>query len=593
MTPESLGQIHLLSIITWLPLVGALILLAVPRLRVEQIKYFANGWMILSFVVSLPLLVYDRTLGGVQFIEDAAWIPLLGARYSLGADGISVVLVLLTTLLGVLATLSSWNYIAKRHREFYVFMLLMQTAMIGVFVAMDTFLFYVFWEITLVPMYFLIAIWGDERRLYAAIKFFLYTLVGSVVMLLSIFKLYSVTTAPETLQSMSSIQAAADTLAAGNGPMKALIEQALSGMQKGEPTFNILALQAIGTARSVVTGASVIPLIVQIWVFVGFFLGFAFKVPMFPFHTWLPDAHVEAPTAGSVILAGVLLKLGGYGFVRFSLPILPDACRDSGVLAVVVTLAIVGIIYGALCSMYFVVVSADMKKLVAYSSVSHMGMVILGLFALNPNGINGAVLQMINHGLSTSGLFLMVGVLYERRHTRLISEYGGLSHVTPALATVFLIIVLSSIGLPLMNGFIGEFLVLRGAFEANPYWALAGVSGVVLGAAYSLWLFQRVMLGDLGKAENRDVPDLSRREWAYLMPIVVLIFWIGLYPKPFLAYFERPVQMIAHQVWGRFDGRYAPTPEAQRRREAIKAAAGPLVVPHLPEAQPHGAEGAR
>ncbi len=454
---------------------------------------------------------------------------------------------------------------------------MMQTAMLGVFVSVDLFLFYVFWEISLVPMYFLIGIWGGENRLYAAIKFFVYTLVGSVVMLLAILKLYLLTTDPATMADLVSVQAAARTIAGASAGSQALLDTALASVQAGQGTFNILALQALG-------GTELIPLGVQIWIFAGLFVGFAFKVPMFPFHTWLPDAHVEAPTAGSVILAGVLLKLGGYGFVRLNLPMVPDACRDPYVRGVVVALAIVGIVYGALCSMYFVVTSGDMKKLVAYSSVSHMGMVVLGLFALNPNGINGAVLQMINHGISTSALFLVVGMLYERRHTRLISEYGGLSHVMPGFATVFLVMVLSSIGLPLLNGFIGEFLVLRGAFEANPWWAGAGALGIVLGAAYTLWLYQRLMFGTVDKNENTELPDLSRREWAYMLPLVALAFWIGVYPKPALDLLSRPVQLVAYQVWHQrgVEDRFAPTPEEQERlvRERVNRTVvdEPLVV---------------
>jgi NADH-quinone oxidoreductase subunit M len=578
MNPQSLAEMHLLSIVTWLPLAGALVLLLVPKTRVETIKLVANAWMALSFLVSLPLLLYDRAAGGMQFVEDAEWIPLIGARYTLGVDGISVTMVLLTTLLGVLATLSSWNYIAKREKEFYVFMLVMQTTMIGVFCALDLFLFYVFWEITLVPMYFLIGIWGGEQRLYAAIKFFLYTLAGSVVMLLAILKLYFLTTDAATLANLASVQAAARTIAGASAPAQALLDNAMASMRAGNGTFSILALQAIGGAK-LLSGLPLVPLAVQIWIFAGLFAGFAFKVPMFPFHTWLPDAHVEAPTAGSVILAGVLLKLGGYGFVRFNLPMLPDACRDPGVLAVVVGLAIIGIIYGALCSMYFVVTSGDMKKLVAYSSVSHMGMVILGLFALNPTGINGAVLQMVNHGISTSALFLIVGMLYERRHTRLVSDYGGLSAVMPGFAAVFMVMVMSSIGLPLLNGFIGEFLVLKGAFEANPWWAAGGALGIILGAAYTLWLYQRLMFGPVDRDENRALPDLSRREWAYMLPLVVLAFWIGIYPKPVLDLLERPVQLVAHQIWHQpgVEDRYAPTVEEQERlaRERVnRAAAG-------------------
>ncbi len=585
MTERALADINWLSIVVWLPIAAALAVMAIPAAQTRAIKMVANAAMIVSFVTTIPLaLAYDRSVGGIQFIEDATWIPSIGARYALGVDGISIALIVLTALLGAVACCSAYNAVAKREKEFYVFLLLMQATTIGVFASMDLFLFYVFWEVSLVPMYFLIAIWGGERRLYAAIKFFLFTLVGSVIMLLSILKLYAITIDPATIANLSSVQAAAKTLCGSNAAMQSLIDGAIASMRAGDGTFGLPALHAIGGAR-LVTGAALIPLTVQIWLFAGFFAGFAFKVPMFPFHTWLPDAHVEAPTAGSVILAGVLLKLGGYGFARISLPVLPDASRNSDVLTVVVTLAIVGIIYGALCSMYHVATLGDMKKLVAYSSVSHMGMVVLGLFALNPNGISGATLQMVNHGISTSGLFLIVGILYERRHTRIISEYGGLSAVTPGLAVVFLVIVLSSIGLPLLNGFIGEFLILRGAFEANPWWAAAGVLGIVLGAAYTLWLYQRLMFGKVEREVNQALPDLSRREWGYMLPLVVLAFWIGIYPKPVLDLFERPAQMLAYQVWHQpgVEDRYAPTPEAQeklaRERAARSAAEAPAIDP--------------
>ena len=595
MTERALADIHWLSIVVWLPIAAALAVMLIPAAQTRAIKLVANAAMIVSLVTTIPIAIaYDRSLGGIQFIEDATWIPAIGARYALGVDGISIALIVLTALLGAVACCSAYNAVTKREKEFYVFLLLMQATTIGVFATMDLFLFYVFWEISLVPMYFLIALWGGERRLYAAIKFFLFTLVGSVIMLLAILKLYAITIDPATIASLSSVQAAAKTLCGSNAAMQTLVDGAISSMRSGDGTFSLPALHAIGGAR-LVTGAALIPLTVQIWLFAGFFAGFAFKVPMFPFHTWLPDAHVEAPTAGSVILAGVLLKLGGYGFARISLPVLPDASSDPDVLKVVVTLAIVGIIYGALCSMYHVATLGDMKKLVAYSSVSHMGMVVLGLFALNPNGISGATLQMINHGISTSGLFLIVGILYERRHTRIISEYGGLSAVTPGLAVVFLVIALSSIGLPLLNGFIGEFLILRGAFEASPWWAAAGVLGIVLGAAYTLWLYQRLMFGTVDRDANRALPDLSRREWGYMLPLVVLAFWIGIYPKPVLDLFERPAQMLAYQVWHRpgVEDRYAPTPEAQeklaRERAARSAAeATPAVDPAQFGPEPSG-----
>jgi NADH-quinone oxidoreductase subunit M len=533
---------NILSIITWLPLLGALILLFFNRESKAAIRGFANFWVILSFLPSLYLLSYDRQLSGIQFIEDIDWIPQIGARYQMGVDGIGVVLVLLTTLTGVIAVACSWSSIKERVKEYYVVLLLLQTGIIGVFVSMDMFLFYVFWEVMLVPMYFLIGVWGSDNRLYAAIKFFLYTLFGSVVMLLAILKLYFIF--PEYLQRpevQQAVNQAAQMISAGNTEMKNMMDSAIQLGIQNKHTFNIMAMQALGTAR--VGAESVIPLSLQIWLFAGFFLSFAIKVPMFPFHTWLPDAHTEAPTAGSVVLAGVLLKLGTYGFVRFNLPIFPGASQDSGVMKVMAFLAIMGIVYGALVAM----AQKDWKRLVAYSSVSHMGMIMLGIFSANPNGLNGAIIQMINHGISTGALFLIVGVVYERHHTRLISDYRGLSHVMPGFAAVFLIMTMSSIGLPMLNGFIGEFLILRGVFEENRLWAAAAATGIVLGAAYMLWLYQRTMYGEV-KEDNKHLPDLYVREWAYFAPLILLAFWIGIYPKPVLSYFEKPVAVIVEQV---------------------------------------------
>jgi len=389
----------------------------------------------------------------------------------------------------------------------------------------------------LVPMYFIIGIWGGENRLYAAIKFFLYTLVGSVVMLLAILKLYFLL--PELVHAHGGDLNGWLAQFSGNERTVRMVVNASAAASSGG-SFNIPIYHAVG---------QFIPLSTQIWIWAAFFIGFAIKVPMFPFHTWLPDAHVEAPTAGSVILAGVLLKLGTYGFLRFSLPILPQASIDTRVLNVVVPLAIIGIIYGAFLSLYFVYTNGDMKKLVAYSSVSHMGMVMLGVFAANPNGVSGAIVQMVNHGISTSALFLIVGVLYERRHTRQISEYGGLSSVVPVFATVFLVMVLSSIGLPLLNGFIGEFLILRGAFERNVWWGVFGVTGIVLGAAYLLWLYQRTMFGKVENPENEGLEDLSPRELAYFAPLIVLVFAIGILPQQLiLNYLKTPTQYIVSQV---------------------------------------------
>jgi NADH-quinone oxidoreductase subunit M len=503
-------NVPILSIVAYVPLLGALAVIFLMKSdQAALIRKFATGVVVVDFFLSLPLwFAFDRNGAGpdlFQFKESHPWIESIGVRYEMGIDGIALLLVLLTTLLGVLAFVSSWSAIHEREKEYYVFLLLLQTGMLGVFMAMDFFLFYVFWEVMLVPMYFLIGIWGGSRKLYAAIKFFLYTLVGSVLMLLGILALYFFN-------------------AGGLPGWPGLGHQA---------TFSIVQLHQI---------AHLIPKDLQIWIFLVFFVGFAVKVPMFPFHTWLPDAHVEAPTAGSVILAGVLLKMGTYGFIRFSLPILPEATR--ALLPWLAGLSIVGIIYGALVAM----AQKDMKKLVAYSSVSHLGFVMLGLFALNGPGINGAVLQMINHGISTGALFLLVGIVYERRHTRLIAEYGGISAVMPLYATIFLIITMSSIGLPTLNGFIGEFTILVGAFNRNWVWALFAALGIVLGAAYMLWMYQRVFFGPLTNPENAKLKDLTKRELFYLTPLVVLCFVIGLVPGPFFRVIEQPVKYLVTQL---------------------------------------------
>jgi len=476
---------HLLSVILYTPLVGALLLLFVPRESEGAHRVVGNLFGVLGFLVSLPLLRWFKPgWSGFAFEENTAWIPSIGARYHLGIDGISLLLVMLTTFLGMIAILSSWSAIKQRQKEYYILLLLLQTGMIGVFVSLDFFLFYVFWEVMLVPMYFLIGVWGSDRRLYAAIKFFLYTLAGSVVMLLAILALYFY--AP----------VAAD----------------------GTRTFDVPTLLAAAQTFSD-------PL--KVWLFWGFFFAFAIKVPMFPFHTWLPDAHTEAPTAGSVILAGVLLKMGTYGFIRFSLPLLPaDAAMRAKIIHIVIVLSLIGIIYGAIVCL----MQKDMKRLIAYSSVSHLGFCTLGIFALNPNGLAGSVLQQINHGISTGALFLIVGVLYERRHTRLISEFGGLATPMPNFAAIYLIISLSSLGMPLLNGFIGEFTILQGAFQVSKAWAAWGSLGVVLGAAYLLWLYQRVMFGPVTQFANEELPDLNLREYATLVPLVILAFWIGIYP---------------------------------------------------------------
>jgi len=539
-------NIHILSLITWLPAVGAILILAfMKKDQSNLIKKFATAWFGLDFLVSLWLLKYNRGMGGMQFLEDHEWIPVIGARYQMGVDGVAVLLIVLTTLLGAIAALSSWDYIQKREKEYYALLLLLQTAVIGVFASMDLFLFYLFFEVSLVPMYFLIGIWGGENRLYAAIKFFLYTLVGSVVMLLGVLKMYFLTQ-DTALANQITTETFQNIVGGGEGAT-AILNNALAAAKSGAGTFNIMYMQAMGSVLPAGT--------MQVLLFAAFALGFAIKVPMFPFHTWLPDAHVEAPTAGSVILAGILLKLGTYGFYRFNLPMFPWASKDQsyfgtfGVRSVLVFLAIVSIIYGALAAMYFVVKKdGDVKKLVAYSSVSSMGMVMLGLFALNPNGVNGGVLQMINHGIYSGALFLLVGIIYERRHTRNVAEFGGLSHVMPGYAAIFLGMVMTAIGLPLLAVFISEFLALRGSFEANPYWAAWAALGIILNAGYFLWLYQRMFFGTIDNPKNERLPDLNIREWAYMVPLMILSLWIGVYPKPFLQYIQQPVNALVKQV---------------------------------------------
>jgi NADH-quinone oxidoreductase subunit M len=506
-----LSNIPILSLVAYIPLAGALLIVfLVPRGKAGMIKAVATGAVLLDFLVSLPLwFAFDRGQESYQFVERASWIPSLGVQYHFGIDGISLVLLLMTTLMGVIAVVCSYSAISDRLKEYYVLLLLLQTFMIGTFCCLDFFLFYVFWEVMLVPMYFLIGVWGGERRLYAAIKFFLYTLAGSVLMLLGIIALYFLNTSG-FLGYKGAGHAA---------------------------TFSIEKLTAVAAA---------LPVELQIWLFFAFFLGFAIKVPMFPFHTWLPDAHTEAPTAGSVILAAVLLKMGTYGFVRFSLPMFPQAVQTPWVTSLMVALAIIGIVYGAMVTL----VQKDMKRLIAYSSVSHLGFVMLGLFALNMAGVQGSVLQMVNHGISTGALFLLVGIVYERRHTRMIADYGGLASQMPIYATYFLIMALSSMGLPILNGFIGEFAILQGAFARSFWWALAAATGIVLGAAYLLWLYQRVFFGELSNPANQKLSDLTLREQLTLVPLVILAFWIGLYPKPIFDVLRVPSEKIVAAVGG-------------------------------------------
>ncbi len=523
----------LLSLIMFTPLVGAVLLLFVSKHSENAIRWIANAFAMFGFLVSLPLWFwYDMTSPDWQFVERHDWIPSIGAEYFLGVDGFSSLLILLTTLMGAIAILSSWTAITERVKEYYVFLLALQTGMIGAFVALDFLLFFVFWEVMLVPMYFLIGIWGSANRLYSAIKFFLFTLVGSVIMLLGILAVY-------------------------------FYQLKLTGV----PTFDITQFHELN-----------MPFDLQWWVFLAFFLGFAVKVPMFPFHTWLPDAHTDAPTAGSVILAAVLLKMGTYGFLRFSLPILPEATQAA--VWWVAWLSIIGIIYGALVAM----AQRDWKRLVAYSSVSHMGLVMLGMFALTPVGISGSIVQQINHGISTGALFLIVGIVYERRHTREISEYGGLSKVMPVYAVIFAVMMMSSIGLPTLNGFIGEVLILQGIFVVNKWWAAVAATGIVLGAAYMLWLYQRTMFGVVDNPKNENLPDLNLREFATFVPLLILVVWIGLYPKPFLDRLETSVARVMARVNSAYapfnalnDGADAGQPAPPVRRLALDGDVGDVI----------------
>ncbi len=485
----------LLSAIIFLPTLGALALALLDRREEERLRRVALAISVVTFLVSCFLWIgFDRSRADMQFEARSEWIAISGITYHLGVDGISLLLVLLTTFLAPLCLLSAWTQITTRVKEFQIAMLLLETGMIGVFCALDLFLFFVFWEAMLVPMYLIIGIWGGPQRVYAAVKFILYTMAGSALMLLAILALYW-----------------------------------LQGQRTGTYTFDYAPL-----ARMTLEPRLQVPL------FLAFALAFAIKVPMFPFHTWLPDAHVEAPTAGSVILAGVLLKMGTYGFLRFCLPFFPHA---SAMLApVIFALAIIGILYGAWVSM----VQPDLKKLIAYSSVSHLGFVMLGLFTLNAQGIEGGIIQMVNHGLSTGALFLLVGMIYERRHSRLIADFGGLWAVVPVFSAVFLFVTLSSIGLPGLNGFVGEFLILVGAFQVHWVPAALATSGIIFAAVYMLWMYQRVVFGGVRHEESRHLPDLDARELVTLVPILLLIVWIGVYPSPFTAVTEASVaELIA------------------------------------------------
>jgi NADH-quinone oxidoreductase subunit M len=494
-----------------IPLIGAIVILLLPTaiatpdqgIETPIARVVAFWFFLLEFVVSLGMWwSYDPGNTQWQAGVDLSWIPSWGVRFSVGIDGIALMMVLLTTFIMPLAVLGSWTSIRTKTRSYYALLLILTIGMLGVFLARDLFLFYVMWELMLVPMYFIIGIWGGERRIYASLKFFIYTMLPSLLMLVAIIYLGI------------HLRTAA-----------------------GTPDFSYDRLLSVST----------VPERTALWLFAAFFLAFAVKVPMFPFHTWLPDAHVEAPTAGSVILAGLMLKMGTFGFLRFALPLFPGAAMNHTVRMIILVLAVIGIIYGALVAM----VQPDFKKLVAYSSVSHLGFVMLGIFALTVQSVQGALMVMINHGISTGALFLLVGMIYERRHTRLLDSYGGIARVVPLFAAILTFVSLSSIGLPGTNGFVGEFLVLIGAYRTYPVLAIIAATGVIFAATYLLWAIQRILFNPLDKAENARIPDLNKREFGLLVPLLVVIVWLGVYPAPVLRRMEPSAQVLINRVEGR------------------------------------------
>jgi NADH-quinone oxidoreductase subunit M len=484
---------NLLAVVLALPLFGFLLALLIPRSSPQASRMWAMAVSLVTFLTSLGLLLsFNRNDAGEQLMLNKLWVTSPEIHFAISANGVSLWLVLLSTFLTPVCVLISWNYIQQRVKEFYAFLILLEFGLVGVFLAQDLFLFYVFWEVSLVPMYFLIGIWGHDRRIYAALKFFLYTFAGSVLMLAAIIYLYNRT-----------------------------------------DTFSYPAILAqLSSGRLTFTSSE------QLVLFLAFFLAFAIKVPLFPLHTWLPDAHVEAPSAGSVMLASVMLKMGTYGILHFCLPLFPSAARECA--PWIAILAIIGIIYGALVAM----VQPNMKKLVAYSSVSHLGFVVLGIFSFTQQGLDGAVYQMLNHGISTGALFAIVGLLYERRHSLAISDYGGVATAAPWLSTVFLITTLASIGLPLLNNFVGEFLVLQGAAIANFSWAVWASIGVILSACYMLWMYQRVFYGEVNPEVASHVPDLNLREWVSVVPLIAMMIWMGVYSQSFLP----PVDKVNARV---------------------------------------------
>jgi len=517
-------EAHLLTSVVFLPVAGAVLIALLPRGEGGQHKGVAFLFSLLTFLASIPLWVGFHPSAKFAFEQKSEWAPALGFSYHVGLDGVALLLFMLTTFLGPIVVLSSWKLIQERIKIYCIALLVLETAMLGTLAALDLVLFYSFWEAMLIPMYLLIGMWGSERRIYAAVKFFLFTFVGSVLMLLAIFWLWS-----------------------NNGR-----------------TFDYTAILESAPP----------PAETQKWLFLAFALAFAIKVPIWPLHTWLPDAHTEAPAAGSIILAGVMLKMGTFGFIRYAMPLFPQAALAHA--PFIALLGVIGIVYGSLMCM----AQTDMKRLVAYSSVAHLGFVMLGLSALTPEAVSGAVLQMVNHGISTGALFLLIGYLYERTHTRELSAYGGVARVAPALAATFLVITLSSIGLPGTNGFVGEFLILIGTFTSKELngavpLAIAGATGVILGAVYMLWMYQRIFLGKDGKAAAHGLADLSVREWFTVAPLLVAIVWIGFFPQPLLTAVKEPVDAFVQRV---------VRPTARQRAEAVP----PPSLQRAPLARPGG-----
>lgn len=499
----------ILFITLFLPLAGAVALLFLNQEKVAAIKYSAFIVSVITFIVSIFLfLSFDKSNPGFQFYYETIWLKQIDAGFRVGVDGMSMLLLMLTTFISPITILSSFGAIQKRQKEYYVMILILQFAMTGVFMSLDLFLFYIFWEIILIPMYFIIGIWGGKDRIYATVKFFIFTVVGSLFMLVAIVWV---------------------------------------GIYVGKTTLiNPTGFTSNFTLIRDTLVSNPIPLEIQKWIFLAFALSFCIKVPVFPLHTWLPDAHTEAPTPGSVILAGVLLKMGTYGLVRFNLQLFPQASFYFA--PYISSLAVIGIVYGSLVSM----MQTDIKRLVAFSSVSHLGFVVLGIFSMTVEGLQGGIIQMVNHGLSTGMLFLLVGMLYERRHTRDISEFGGIARVMPAFTVFFSIAMLASVGLPGLNGFIGEFLVLFGAFR-SPFlnsWAytIIAATGVIFAAVYLLWMFQRVMFGANTNPHNHNLKDINKREWATLIPIVIFIVWIGTHPVTFMSYSENSTKALVNQL---------------------------------------------